>query len=97
MILAMSETLPLADVKNRFSEVVERVQRERDRVVVTKNGRPAVMLVSVEEMEALEETLALLSDPAALAAIREGQSDFAAGRVAELTKAEAMARWGKKK
>lgn len=96
MILAMSETLPLAEVKNRFSEVVERVQRERDRVVVTKNGRPAVLLVSVEEMEALEETLALLSEPTALAAIREGQSDFAAGRVEELTKAEAIERWGAK-
>jgi prevent-host-death family protein len=37
----MSETLPLSSVKARFSELVGRVAREQDRVVVTRNGIPA--------------------------------------------------------
>ena len=42
-------------MKNRLSEVVDRLEREHGRVVITKHGRPAVML-SLEDLESLEET-----------------------------------------
>jgi antitoxin YefM len=58
----MSETLPLAAVKARFSELVDRVARQQDRVIVTRNGQPAVVLVSTDDLERLEETLAVMSD-----------------------------------
>lgn len=38
--MAMPEQMPLAEVKNRLSEVVDEVERERARVVITKHGRP---------------------------------------------------------
>ena len=47
----MSETLPLATVKARFSELVDRVARQQDRVIVTRNGQPAVVLVSTDDLE----------------------------------------------
>ena len=75
----MSETLPLADVKARFSEVVERVATTHDRVVVTRNGRPAAVLISPDELEALEETLAILSDPDARARLEEARAAVVAG------------------
>ena len=53
----MSETISLAAVKDRFSEIVDRVNKQHDRVIVTRNGVPTVVLVSVEELESLEETL----------------------------------------
>ena len=56
-ILVMSETMSLAAVKARFSELVDRVQRQQDRVVVTRNGKPAAVLISAEDLESLEETL----------------------------------------
>jgi antitoxin YefM len=59
----MSDALPLAEVKARFSEVVDRVVKTHDRVVVTRNGRPAAVVMSPEDLEALEETLSVLSDP----------------------------------
>lgn len=62
IILVMSETLPLSTVKARFSELVDRVAREQDRVTVTRKGRPAAVLVSPEDLASLEETLAVLSD-----------------------------------
>jgi antitoxin YefM len=62
IIMVMSETLPLASVKARFSELVDRVQRQQDRVVVTRNGQPAVVLISTDDLESLEETLAVMSD-----------------------------------
>ena len=53
----MSETLPLAHVKSKFSEMVDRVEHTHDRIIVTRNGRPAAVLISPEELESLEDTL----------------------------------------
>ena len=44
----MSETLPLAEVKSKFSEMVDRVEHTHDRIVVTRNGRPAAVMISPE-------------------------------------------------
>jgi antitoxin YefM len=86
-----TDHLPLADVKNRLSEVVERLEREHGRVVITKHGRPAVVMLSIEDLESLEETLEILSDPALLAQIREADNEVAAGKAVKLTKDEAHA------
>ncbi len=83
IILAM-DSLPLADVKNRLSEVVDRVARQHDRVTITRNGRPAAVLMSPDDLETLEETLAILSDPDEMAALRRGLADLDAGRVVTL-------------
>jgi len=86
-----TDHLPLADVKNRLSEVVERLEREHGRVVITKHGRPAVVMLSIEDLESLEETLEILSNPALLAEIREADTEVAAGKAVTLTKDEALA------
>ncbi|MDQ6772457.1 MAG: type II toxin-antitoxin system Phd/YefM family antitoxin [Candidatus Dormibacteraeota bacterium] len=78
------EALPLADVRNRLSEVVDRVTRQHDRVTITRNGRPAAVLVSPDDLEALEETLAILSDPKELSVLRRGLADLDAGRMVTL-------------
>jgi antitoxin YefM len=72
-ILVMSETLPLSSVKAHLSEPVDRVEGEHERVVVTRNGRPAAVLISHEDLEGLE-TLAALSDPEFMLQIRERSS-----------------------
>jgi len=74
-------TEALRTVKDRFSEYVDRVERQHERVVVTKNGRPAVVLISTEDLDSLEETIAVLSDPDALAGIRVGDAAVARGDV----------------
>ena len=76
-------TESLRNVKDRFSEFIDRVQREHERVTITKNGRPAAVLISVEDLEGLEETLEILSDPAAMEGIREGQAAIEAGDVVD--------------
>jgi antitoxin YefM len=84
-ILVMSETLSLAAVKARFSELVDRVERQQDRVIVTRNGKPAAVLISPDDLESLEETLAIMSDRSLTAQIRESEKAAAGGeRVAEL-------------
>jgi prevent-host-death family protein len=79
IILVMSETLPLATVKARFSEIVDRVARQQDRVIVTRNGQPAAVLVSTDDLEALEETLAIMSDRSLVAQIRASKKAAAQG------------------
>jgi prevent-host-death family protein len=86
-----AEHVSLAEVKNRLSEVVERLEREHGRVVITKHGRPAAVMLSLEDLESLEETLEILSDPELMAAIREADADIEAGRVTRLTREAALA------
>lgn len=88
---ASAEHLPLADVKNRLSEVVERLEREHGRVVITKHGRPAAVVLSIEDLEGLEETLELLADPAIMKRIRKADAELAAGEGANLTRDQALA------
>ncbi len=64
--LVMSDsTLPLAEIKKRLSEIIDGVEARHDRVVLTRNGRPAAVILSPDDLESLEETVAILSDPAA--------------------------------
>lgn len=82
MILVMSDVvLPLAEIKKRLSEIVDGVEGRHDRVVLTRHGRPAAVIVSPDELESLEETLDLLSDPIAMREIRNGEAAVAAGDV----------------
>lgn len=78
-ILVMSETLPLAEVKAKLSEMVDRVEHTHDRITVTRNGRPAAVLISPDELASLEETLELLSDPEAMAQLRAARTAVAEG------------------
>lgn len=71
----------LRNVKDRFSEFVDRVEREHERIVVTRNGRPAAVLISPDDLESLEETLDLLSDQTAMKELVEAQVAVATGDV----------------
>lgn len=75
----MSETLSLAAVKARFSELVDRVERQQDRVIVTRNGKPAAVLISPDDLESLEETLAIMCDRSLTAQIRDSEKAAAGG------------------
>ena len=75
-------TTSLADAKDRLSEIIKSVQETHERFVITKNGTPAVVLISVDDLESLEETLEILSDPKLVAAIRKGRADAAKGEFA---------------
>ncbi|MGH9105115.1 MAG: type II toxin-antitoxin system Phd/YefM family antitoxin [Acidimicrobiales bacterium] len=71
--------LPLADARNRLSELVAEVEKTHARVTITKHGHPAAVLVSPEDLASLEETVDILSDPEALADIREAEAEYARG------------------
>jgi antitoxin YefM len=74
-------TEPLRTVRDHLSEIVDRVEREHDRVVITKNGREAAVLLSAADLAELEETLSVLSDPQAMADIRAADAAYDKGEV----------------
>jgi antitoxin YefM len=90
MAMSVSEQLPLADVKNRLSEVVDRLEREHGRVVITKHGRPAAVVISVDDLESLEETLDVMGSAALMDDIREALTELGSASAPVLTKDEAL-------
>ncbi len=93
--MTVNEQLSLADAKAHLSEVVEGVETEHRRVVITKHGRPSVVVLAVADLEALEETLDILSDPEAMADLREAEESRRSDKSIELSKEEALARWSR--
>jgi antitoxin YefM len=83
------ESLPLSHVKAHLSEITDRVEGQQDRVVVTRKGRPAAVLVSPDDLEGLEETLAAMSDPDLMEKIRAGEEAVAAGDAVTLQELQA--------
>jgi antitoxin YefM len=75
----MSETLPFSEVKAHLSEVADRVEREHDRILVTRNGRPSFVLLSPDDLASLEETLDILQDDELLESLRISRRQAAAG------------------
>lgn len=77
----MAKTLPISEVKARLPELVAGVMDREEEVVVTRNGRPAAILVNIGEYERLKETLDVLSDPDLMRQIRASERYFAKGGV----------------
>lgn len=74
-------TEPLRTARDHLSELVDRVDREHDRIVITRNGRDAAVLISPQDLQQLEETLSVLDDPEALEDIREADAAYQRGEV----------------
>jgi prevent-host-death family protein len=88
--MSVSEQMPLADVKNRLSEVVDRLEREHGRVVITKHGHPAAVVISVDDLESLEETLDIMDSAALLADIRDSLAELSTTDATVLSKEDAL-------
>ena len=76
----MAKTLSLSEVKMRLPELIAGVQDREEEVVVTKNGRPAAVLINVQEYARLKETLDVLSDPALMKQISRSRAFYRSGR-----------------
>lgn len=80
-IILVMTTQSLATVKAQFSSFIDLVFQMHERVVITRNGEPAAVLISPDDLESMEETIALLSDPEALRDISEAKKAIEVGDV----------------
>ena len=76
-------TLSVSEAKMKLSGLIEVVNATDEEVVITKNGRPAAVLVSPEEFESWRETIAIRSDAALMKEIRRGLKALKTGKVRE--------------
>jgi prevent-host-death family protein len=74
-----STVVPLGEAKSHLSELVSRVSQHHERVTVTVHGAPSAVLIAVEDLEALEETLSILSSPDTLRRLAESDAELARG------------------
>jgi antitoxin YefM len=80
----MAKIVPVRELRTKLSELLSDVADRRDHVLVTRNGKPAAALVPIDEYQALEETAEILSDPAALDAIKASMSELKQGATIDL-------------
>ena len=71
--------LSLAEVKSHLSELVGRVNSQHERVTVTVHGKPSAVFIATEDLEALEGTIAILSDPETLTRLAASEAELARG------------------
>ena len=74
------KTLPLSEVKAKLSQLVDEVESRDERVVITRKGRPAAVLISHDDLENWQETLEITSDRALMTEIRRGIRQVARGQ-----------------
>lgn len=80
----MARIVPFTEARARLTELLDEVEARHEHIVITRKGRPAAVVVSTAEWEALEETLEILQDEQALTALRESEADVKAGRLFSL-------------
>jgi prevent-host-death family protein len=83
----MTEVLAFSDVKAHLSELAERVEREHERILVTRNGRPSFVLMSPDDLDSLEETLDVLRDPELMASLARSRGEQERGESLPLPEA----------
>ncbi len=79
ILMTMTTTMSLAEAKAHLSDVVSRVSGQHERVTVTVHGRPSAILIAPEDLESLEETLAILSDADTMRRLSASDVELAGG------------------
>lgn len=82
---AVTKVVPFTEARSTLSELLDEIGERHEHVVISRNGRPAAVVMSSEEYEALMETLEVLAEEHTLAALRESEVDVQEGRVYSLS------------
>ena len=76
----MINTMSLKELRPGLPKVIARIDGNLDRYIVTKRGKPVIVMLGIEDYESLMETLDILADPKARADLRKGEEDIRKGR-----------------
>jgi antitoxin YefM len=80
----MARIVPFTEARAKLTELLDDVEARHEHLVITRKGRPAAVVVSPEEWDAIEETLDVLQNDQTLADLRESEEDVKAGRLFSL-------------
>lgn len=82
----MSEPLSIDEARDNFSELVESITKRRERVTVRTPDGGEIVLMNADDLESLEATLEILSDPEARESLERSRAEAAAGLAEPLEK-----------
>ena len=91
--LSMIKTLSITEVRNNLPSLVSGVQKKLDEYTITVNGSPAAVLMSIDELESLRETLEILSDKKIMMALKQAEKDISEGNVQDLEEVKKELGW----
>ena len=81
---SMVKVVPFTDARAKLTEILDALEKKHEHVLITRNGRPAAVMLSADEYESLEETLEILQDKELIDALRRSEADVRAGRLTSL-------------
>ncbi len=74
-----AKIIPVTELRPKLLECVSKAQKLGQEYIVTKNGKPAAVVVGYDEWESVRETLEILSDPKLMRKIRKSEAAFKKG------------------
>ncbi len=80
----MSNFVSISDARENLTSLVDKVNKNMDRITITVHGQPAATLISNEELESILETAEILAIPGALKSIKKGREQIKKGQFVEL-------------
>lgn len=82
------KSVPLTTAKAQLSELIDAVEREHERLAVTRRGRIAAVLINEDDLESLEETVAILQDEELARSVRRSRAEASRGEGSRLERPE---------
>src|SRR5271170_3583239 len=79
-VTIMLNTISVRELRPKLSQVIDNIHKKFDRYVITRRGKPEVVMMSIDDYEGLLETLEIESDPELMADIRQAQKDMKNGK-----------------
>ena len=81
----MNNLIAISDARANLPDLVAKINEKLDRAIITVNGQPKVVMLSMEELESLEETAEILTIPNIKKDIAKSRKQFKNGEFVALT------------
>jgi len=76
----MVNTISVRELRPKLSKVIDNIHKKFDRYVITRRGKPEVVMMSIDDYEGLLETLEIESDPELMKRLKKAEGDFKKGK-----------------
>lgn len=77
-------TVPFGEAKDKLSALIDGVDKTHDRITITKHGKPAAVLISVDDLDEMNETIHWLSQPGIREVVDAGDREYVDGQTTSL-------------
>lgn len=82
------DTVAISDLRANLPDLIDQVSEKLKRIIITVSGKPKAVVMSLDELESLEETAEILAIPGILKAIKKSREEVKDGKYITLEKLE---------